>query len=86
MPAEERRVSLDDLIAGFEQGTLTEAFGAGTAAVVAPIATINIHGKDYHLPPVTDASFQMRIKKKLYNIRHGIEPDKHNWNYTIVVK
>ncbi|QOI96189.1 MAG: branched-chain amino acid aminotransferase [Flammeovirgaceae bacterium] len=86
MVAEERKVSLDDLIAGFERGTLTEAFGAGTAAVVAPIATINIHGKDFQLPPATEKSFQMQVKKKLYNIRHGIEPDKHNWNYTITAR
>ena len=83
VPAEERKVSLDDLIAGFEKGTLTEAFGAGTAAVVAPIATINIHGKDYQLPAIGDDSFQMKVKKKLYTIRHGIEPDTHNWNYII---
>jgi branched-chain amino acid aminotransferase len=86
VPAEERKVSLDNLIEGFERGTLTEAFGAGTAAVVAPIATINIHGKDYQLPPVSENSFQMRVKKKLHNIRHGIEPDNYNWNDIIVVK
>ncbi len=86
MPAEERKVSLDDLISGFEKGTLTEAFGAGTAAVVAPIATINIHGKEYQLPAIDKDSFQVKVKKKLYNIRHGVEPDAHNWNYKIVVK
>jgi len=86
MPAEERKVSLDDLIKGFEQGTLTEAFGAGTAAVVAPIATISIHGKDYQLPPVTEDLFQVRVKKKLFNIRHGIEPDNYSWNYILTVK
>ncbi|MDL5050188.1 branched-chain amino acid aminotransferase [Oscillatoria amoena NRMC-F 0135] len=84
--AEERKVSLDDLIAGFEKGALTEAFGAGTAAVVAPISTINIHGKDYQLPAIGENSFQMKVKEKLYNIRHGIEPDAYNWNYRIVLK
>lgn len=85
MPAEERRISLDDLIEGFAKGTLTEAFGAGTAAVVAPIIGINIHGKDYQLPAITAESFQQRVKKKLFDIRHGLEPDTHHWNHIVTI-
>lgn len=83
MPTEERRVSLDDLIDGFKNGTLTEAFGAGTAAVVSQIATINIHGKDFNLPSIDSTSFQQRVKQKLSNLRTGAEPDAHGWNYII---
>ncbi len=83
MPSEERRISLDELIEGFKKGTLTEAFGAGTAAVVSQIATINIHGKDYDLPSVNASSFQQRVKQKLSNLRIGVEPDVYGWNYVI---
>lgn len=83
MPVEERKVAVDELAAACENGNLTEAFGAGTAAIVAPIATINIHGKDYHLPVPTETSFQQRVKKKLHDIRLGLEPDTHQWNYTL---
>lgn len=83
LPFEERRISISDLEEGFSKGTLTEAFGAGTAAVVAPISVINIHGKDYQLPDVKADSFQLRVKKKLLAIRLGAEPDAHNWNYII---
>jgi branched-chain amino acid aminotransferase len=83
MEVEERRVSVEEIKEAFEKGTLTEAFGAGTAAVVSPIATINIHGKDYHLPEVGVNSFQQRAKTKLNNIRLGIEPDVFGWNYII---
>jgi branched-chain amino acid aminotransferase len=83
MPTEERRVSLDDLIEGFKKGTLTEAFGAGTAAVVSQIAVINIHGTDYQLPAADANSFQQRVKQKLSNLRRGIEPDVHGWNYIV---
>jgi branched-chain amino acid aminotransferase len=83
MPTEERRISLDDLIEGFKKGTLTEAFGAGTAAVVSQIATINIHGKDYDLPTLDAGSFQLRVKQKLSNLRQGTEPDTYGWNYII---
>lgn len=83
MPLEERRVSLDDLVEGFKKGTLTEAFGAGTAAVVSQIAVINIHGTDYELPLADANSFQQRVKQKLSNLRRGIEPDPHGWNYIV---
>jgi branched-chain amino acid aminotransferase len=85
LPHEERRISTADLEEGFKNGKLTEAFGAGTAAVVAPFASIHIHGKDYQLPPEDAGSFQHRVKQKLHDIRHGIEPDTHNWNYIITI-
>jgi branched-chain amino acid aminotransferase len=78
---EERRVSVLEVEEAFKNGTITEAFGTGTAAVVSPIATINIHGKDYDLPEAGTTSFQQRAKVKLNNIRLGIEKDVHGWNY-----
>jgi branched-chain amino acid aminotransferase len=83
MEKEERKVSVAELKEGFEKGTLTEAFGVGTAAVVSTIAVINIHGKDYTLPEDQPTSFQQRVKKKLNNIRMGTEPDMYGWNYII---
>lgn len=80
---EERKFSVAELETAFKNKTITEAFGAGTAAVVAPIASINIHGTDYSLPEVTANSFQLRVKKKLTDIRLGIEPDTHQWNHII---
>lgn len=86
MPKEARKISVAELKAGFEKGTLTEAFGVGTAAVVSTIATINIGGKDYSLPPDSSSSFQQRVKKRLHDIRMGHEPDKYNWNFHVPVK
>ena len=83
LPMEERKVSISELAEGFSKGTLTEAFGAGTAAVVAPISVINIHGKDYQLPEAGATSFQQRVKQKLHNIRIGAEADEHQWNHIV---
>ncbi len=86
MPKEVRKISVAELKAGFEKGTLTEAFGVGTAAVISTIAAINIGGKDYSLPPDSSSSFQQRVKKRLHDIRTGNEPDKYNWNFHVPVK
>lgn len=86
MPAfsvEERRVSIDEIEQGFIKGTLTEAFGTGTAAVVAPISVIHINGTDYQIPLAGQTSFQLQVKQKLNNIRMGLEPDTHGWNYLL---
>ena len=80
---EERRVSIAELEEGFKNGTLTEAFGVGTAAVVSTIASISIHGKNHDLPPVGPDSFQLRAKKKLSDIRMGHEADVHGWNFIV---
>jgi len=80
---EERKVSVAEIEQALKNGTLTEAFGTGTAAVVSPIATINIHGTDYNIPAAGPESFQLRAKEKLNNIRLGFEPDVHGWNYIV---
>ncbi len=80
---EERRISVDELEEGFKNKTLTEAFGCGTAAVVAPVAVINIRGIDHAFPEVDPNSIQQRLKKKLLDIRTGVATDRHGWNYLI---
>lgn len=82
-PVEERRISMDEIREGFTKGTLTEAFGTGTAAVVAPIAVIHIDGVDYQIPAAGPTSFQLQVKEKLNNMRLGLEPDPYGWNYIL---
>jgi|SRR5688572_12478462 len=85
MTVEERRVSVDEIEDAFKNGSISEAFGTGTAAVVSPIATISVEGVDYNLPATGADSFQQRVKQKLSNIRLGFEPDVYGWNYIINV-
>ena len=46
----ERRITLDEVLAGIADGTITEAFACGTAAVVTPIGSLKI-GSDVHELP-----------------------------------
>lgn len=82
---EERKISAFELAKAHEQGSLKEAFGAGTAAVTAPIQTIYIQGKDYQLPEYNEQSFCNLLKKRLTAIRTGQEKDVYFWN-TIIQK
>ncbi|MBL7702042.1 MAG: branched-chain amino acid aminotransferase [Ferruginibacter sp.] len=80
---EERAVSVTELEQAFKSGIITEAFGAGTAAVVAPIKTISISGTDHMLPQYDDSKLMFKLKNKLEQIRLGIDADVHGWNYII---
>lgn len=78
----ERPVSRTELKQAFEAGKKVVAFGAGTAAVIAPIETIAIDGKYYSCYTGEDA-VMYDLQKMLYDIRKGNAPDTHNWNYII---
>ena len=78
-----RQVAVAELEQAFKSGTITEAFGAGTAAVVAPIKCININGIDYRLPKYDESNLLFRLKNKLEKIRLGKEADVHGWNFII---
>lgn len=65
-----------------EAGKKVEAFGSGTAAVVAPIQTIGIGDKDYDCY-IGDDALAYRLKSALDSLRKGATPDKHNWNCII---
>ena len=80
---EERPVAITELESAFKNGTLTEAFGAGTAAVVAPIKTININGTDFNLPAYNDENLLYKLKAHLEAIRQGNAADLHDWNYIV---
>ena len=80
MRVEERAISYKELERSFEEGKRVEAFGAGTAAVVAPIESISINGKTYDCYVEKDAEM-FKFKKELFDIRKGNIEDTHGWNY-----
>ncbi len=76
---EERKISFHELVNAFNTGKKVEAFGAGTAAVIAPIEIIGIGHKEYKCYLEPDA-VMYKLQKELHDIRKGIVPDVHNWN------
>lgn len=76
---EERKVSIDEIIAANKTGTLEDAFGTGTAATITHISHIGYEGTDYELPPIESRGFSNKVKEELANIHLGKVADKHNW-------
>jgi branched-chain amino acid aminotransferase len=76
---EERPVSLDEVLAAHSNTTLLEAFGIGTAAIIAPIAAIGHHGKDHEIPTNSPTGLAHKLRTTLTTIQTGRAPDTHNW-------
>jgi len=79
IPVEERRITMDELLSAHSARKLTEAFGVGTAAIVAPIALIRYRDQELQFPAPTDSSVAARLRSRLVGIQTGREADKHNW-------
>jgi len=80
---EERKISINEVLQAIEEGRSVEAFGAGTAAVVAPISVIGVDGELYHLPTYSSGSVMFKLKKELEAIRTGRKEDVYGWNSVV---
>jgi branched-chain amino acid aminotransferase len=76
---EERRLSIDDVLAAHGQGTLLECFGTGTAATVSHVRRIRYRDADYELPPVETRAIGPAVREQLVTIATGRAPDRHGW-------
>lgn len=76
---EERALSIDEVVAAYEAGTLQEVFGTGTAAVVSHVKGISYQGKMMELPPVEKRTIAPLAKKTIDGIRSGEITDKFGW-------
>lgn len=77
---EERRVSIDEVIAAAKSGKLTEAFGTGTAAVISPVDRIGADGVDFTVGRIGKVG---EIASMLFDTIPGIQtgklPDDFGW-------
>lgn len=80
---EERKVSVAELIEGAKNGKLTDAFGAGTAATIASVASISFEGEEYFLSDPATREFSKRVLSTLDDIKYGRTEDINGWNYMV---
>lgn len=76
---EERPIKVAEVIESIENGSLTEAFGIGTAATISHISTIGFEDTDYELPPIESRTISNRILDTLTKIKMGEEEDRYGW-------
>lgn len=83
LKTEERKVSVKELVDGIKEGSITEVFGAGTAATIAPIITIGYRDEMLSLAPVNEREFSNKVSDFISDIKIGKTEDIFNWNYKV---
>ncbi len=79
----ERRISIDELIAAMEDGTLEEAWGCGTAAVVSPVGWLAYNGKEYEINGGQIGPVSQKLYDDLTGIQWGKTDDPFGWVYPV---
>jgi len=75
---EERKITVTEVVAAAKNGSLKEMFGAGTAAVISPIAGFGFKGEDFDLPEF-DNTFASQLKKHITDIQTNKVEDPYGW-------
>jgi branched-chain amino acid aminotransferase len=75
---EVRKISVSEVIAAAQSGSLKEMFGTGTAAVISPISGFGYQEKDYALPEL-DKPFAALLKKTITDIQTNKTEDPYGW-------
>lgn len=94
--ANEVMLHISELISAIKDGSCTEVFACGTAAVITPVHALSeADGTTYQLPPVGDLhseshgqngsqnSLAMTLRQKLFAIQTGREQGPKNWVYLV---
>ena len=81
----ERLISVDELAAAAENGTLEEAWGTGTAAVVSPIGHLYYKGKDYEVSGNKIGRLTQELYDELTGIQWGRIKDEREWCYKVKI-
>ncbi len=81
----ERLLSVDELISSAENGTLDEAWGTGTAAVVSPIGHLFYQGSNHTISNNQIGKLTQRLYDELTGIQWGKVEDKRGWVYKVKI-
>ena len=79
IPVQERRLTIDEVMERLEDGSMREIFGAGTAAVIAPVERLSHKGVTLTVPEVPGKMTHL-LYERLTGIQNGLLPDPYGWN------
>jgi branched-chain amino acid aminotransferase len=84
IPVEERPFTVDEWREGCADGTLTETFGCGTAAVITPIGAAKSNHGSWQIGDGTPGPVTLKLRQALLDLQHGAAPDPHHWLHPVV--
>jgi branched-chain amino acid aminotransferase len=79
----EGRISVDDWREGNADGSLTEVFACGTAAVITPVGSVKSARANWTVGDGQPGEVTTKLRKALLDIQTGAAPDPHGWLHRI---
>ena len=76
---EEGRISVEQWRAGCADGSLSEVFACGTAAVITPVGAVKSARGSWPVGDGKPGAISMRLRQALIDIQRGAAPDAHRW-------
>ncbi|MFE2550470.1 branched-chain amino acid aminotransferase [Streptomyces sp. NPDC059355] len=81
--AEEGRISTEDWKRDNENGTLTEVFACGTAAVITPVGSVKSERANWTQGTGEPGEVTMKLRKALLELQTGRTADTHGWMHPL---
>lgn len=81
----EDTIDVHEALADIQSGKITEVFGCGTAAVIAPVGKFGYRDEEYVINDNQPGPVARHLYDELTGIQYGRKEDKHGWTYTIEV-
>lgn len=78
-----RDLTIDEIFEAGRKGTLEEAFGTGTAAVVSPISELNWHDQKLMIQDGQTGELSNKLYETLTGIQTGKLPDEYEWTLEV---
>jgi len=79
----ERRWTVDEWRQGVADGTVTETFACGTAAVITPVGEVKARTGDFVVGDGTPGPLTMKLRESLLDIQHGRVADTRGWLHRV---
>ena len=74
---------MNQALADIRSGRITEVFGIGTAAVIAPVGTLGSEDETITVNDNQPGPVARRLYGALTDIQYGRAPDPYGWTYTL---
>ena len=79
----ERQIAIDEVVAAAHRGTLREAWGTGTAAVISPVGELSYKGERIVINGGRIGELTQRLYDAIVAIQYGIQPDTRGWTVEV---
>lgn len=79
----EKQLTIDEVLAASQDGSLKEVFGAGTAAVISPVGELLYKDRKYLINNGVAGELAQKLFVELQQIQFGEKEDSFKWSVTV---